>query len=112
MAFDEQRAMHKKRGKPRGSEPGLSEPRCVGPLHDEALIVQLRASTMCAEKCQLLLKIDEVASLLRISAKQVQQLITTRQLASIIFEEQELVPVCELVDLITDYLSTSKRSSL
>jgi hypothetical protein len=67
---------------------------------------------MCSERCAFLLTLDEVARALRTDQVNVTHLIATKQIASVIIADQELVPIRELVEFIEVYISISKRSSL
>ncbi len=112
MARQKKNAVDVERSEPTANELELSRQQYSGSLPDDAVIVQLRASIRCAEKCQLLLTVDEVASVLRIDTVQAVRLINTKQLTSIIFGGRELVAVRELVDFIEVYSNIAKRSSI
>jgi hypothetical protein len=90
--------------------PDLSAARVSLPAPNEQLIARFRASIVCSESCAFLLTSDEVACALRIGLKDAEQLIATKQLASVVIAGKELVPVRELVELIDDYIAVAKRS--
>lgn len=93
-------------------QPDLSCTPSGIPSESEQLVARFRASLVCSERCSFLLTHDEVASVLRVSREDVHKLISTKQLAAVCIGGLELVPVRELMELIDDYISVSKRSSV
>jgi ATP:corrinoid adenosyltransferase len=111
MALDKHEPVRGTKAAANAHGPDLSVARASLPAPNEKLIARFRASIMCSESCALLLTFDEVACALRIGLKDAEELIATKQLASVVIAGQELVPVRELVELIDDYTAVAKRSS-